>query len=240
MRSFRILGCGALFVVTACGSRSAGGSSNPGDELHQIGTLAALSAGGYAGSVTIDDLVDHGDFGLGTFDGLDGEMIVLDGVVYQVPASGVAEEVPREVTTPFAAVTAWDPDARQEFPDPMSCVDLETGIDRLIDPEAPYDVKVSGEFSTLLTRSEDRQRAPYQPLAEVLEGQIEFALEHVTAAMMGFRLPEYMAESNVAGYHFHALTEDRKAGGHVLDCETANVTVELDTIDSWQVVLPPQ
>ena len=88
------------------------------------------------------------------------------------------------------------------------------------------------------TRSEDRQTAPYQPLADVLAGQVEFPLESVTATMVGFRLPEYMAESNAAGYHFHALTEDRGAGGHVLDCETTNVTVELDTIDAWKVDLP--
>src|SRR5262245_29291241 len=100
MRLFRILGIVALCVLTGCAGRSDGGSSEQGDELHQIGTLAALSAGGYAGTVTIDDMLDHGDFGLGTFDGLDGEMIVLDGDVYQVPASGIAEAVDGHVKTP--------------------------------------------------------------------------------------------------------------------------------------------
>jgi acetolactate decarboxylase len=77
------------------------------------------------------------------------------------------------------------------------------------------------------------------PAVTVLEGQVEFPLEQVTATMVGFRLPDYMAESNAAGYHFHAVTEDRDAGGHVLDCQTADVTVELDAIDTWQVELPP-
>jgi acetolactate decarboxylase len=226
----------AICIPTACGSGSDGESS---DELHQVGTLAALSAGEYDGAVTLDDVLDHGDFGLGTFDGLDGEMIVLDGAAYQVPASGIAEEVDGAVTTPFAAVTTWATDSRRELPDPMSCADLQAGIDQLIDAGAPYAIKVSGEFSTLLTRSVDRQTTPYQPLADALEAQIEFRLGQVTATMVGFRLPDYMAESNVAGYHFHVLTEDQEAGGHVLDCETANVTVELDTIDSWQVELPP-
>jgi hypothetical protein len=60
------------------------------------------------------------------------------------------------------------------------------------------------------------------------------------ATMVGFRLPDYMAESNAVGYHFHALTEDRTAGGHVLDCEATNVSVEVDAIDTWQVELPPR
>jgi acetolactate decarboxylase len=237
VQAWRVLGVVAISVSTACGSRSAGGSSEP-DELYQVGTLAALSAGGYDGAVSLDDLLDHGDFGVGTFDRLDGEMIVVDGVVYRVPANGTATKVDGNVTTPFAAVTTWSPDARQEYPDPLSCADLQAGINQRVDADVPSAVKVSGEFSMLLTRSEDRQTAPYQPLADVLAGQIEFPLESVTATMVGFRLPEYMAESNAAGYHFHALTEDRRAGGHVLDCDTTDVTVELDTIDTWKVDLP--
>jgi acetolactate decarboxylase len=239
MRSFEVLGVVAICIVTACGSRSDGESPERDDELHQIGTLTALSTGGYDGAVTLDDLLDRGNFGLGTFDRLDGEMIVLDGVVYQVPASGIATEPDGDLTTPFAAVTTWDPDSRHEYPDPMGCADLQAGIDQLVDPDTPYAVKVSGEFSTLLTRSERRQTSPYPPLADALEGQIEFELEQVNATMVGFRLPDYMAELNVAGYHFHALSEDHQAGGHVLDCQTTNVTVELDAIDTWRVELPP-
>jgi acetolactate decarboxylase len=239
-RLTEVLGVVALCILAACSRGSDGESSDEADELHQIGTLAALSTGEYTGSATLDDLLEHGDFGLGTFDGLDGEMIVLDGVVHQVPASGIAAEADGGVTTPFAAVTTWDSDSRHEFPDPMSCTELQTGIDRLLDADAPYGVKVSGDFSTLLTRSVDSQTPPYQPLADALEGQVEFRLEQVTATMVGFRLPDYMAESNAAGFHFHALTEDERAGGHVLDCQTANVVVELDTIDTWQVELPPR
>jgi acetolactate decarboxylase len=239
MRACEALGVFAICVVAGCGGRSDGESSERDDELFQVGTLATLSAGGFDGSVPVDDLVDHGDFGLGTFDGLDGELVVLDGVVYQVPASGTPQEVDDGLTTPFAAVTTWDSDSRHEFPDPMSCADLQTAVDQLVDAGTPYAVKVSGEFSTLLTRSVGRQTSPYQPLADVLEGQVEFPLEQVTATMVGFRLPDYMAESNAAGYHFHAVTEDRDAGGHVLDCQTADVTVELDAIDTWQVELPP-
>jgi acetolactate decarboxylase len=239
MRAFEALGVFAMCVVTACGSRADGESSERHDELFQVGTLAALSAGAYDGSVPLDDLVDHGDFGLGTFDRLDGEMVVLDGVVYQVPANGTPHEVDGGVTTPFAAVTTWDSDSRHEFPDPMNCADLQTAVDQRLDAGTPYAVKVSGEFSTLLTRSVERQTSPYQPLADALEGQVEFPLEQVTATMVGFRLPDYMAESNAAGYHFHALTDDRAAGGHVLECRTANVTVELDAMETWQVELPP-
>jgi acetolactate decarboxylase len=227
----------ALVLLTACGVGTDEAASDSDGELYQIGTLAALSAGGYDGLITLDEMLENGDFGLGTFDALDGEMIVLDGTVYQVPASGVASEPDGDLTTPFAAVTTWDADATHEFPDPLSCADLQTAIDGLIDTSAPYAVKVEGQFATLVTRSEERQTPPYAPLEEVLQGQIEFQLDDVTATMSGFRLPDFMANANAAGYHFHAITEDRQAGGHVLDCQTSNVSVEVDAIDSWQVDL---
>jgi acetolactate decarboxylase len=227
-----------LVTVTGCGIGAESESDSAEDELFQVSTLSALSAGGYDGLITLDDLLEEGDFGLGTFDALDGEMIVLDGTVYQVPANGIAQEPDGDVTTPFAAVTTWDADSEHEFPEPLSCADLQSAIDALIDTSAPYAIKVEGRFTTLLARSEEPQEPPYAPLEDVLKGQIEFQLEDVTATMAGFRLPDYMANSNAAGYHFHALTEDEQAGGHVLDCQTASVTVELDAIESWRVDLP--
>ncbi len=224
-------------IVTACGVSSDEDDASSEDELYQISTLAALSAGGYDGLITMDELLGHGDFGLGTFDKLNGELLVLDGTVYRVPASGIAEEPDDSMTTPFAVVTTWDPDSEHAFEDPMSCAGLQAAIDGLIDTSTPYAIKVKGEFSTLLTRSEEAQVPPYAPLADVLAGQIEFQLEEVDATIAGFRLPDYMAESNAAGYHFHAITEDEQAGGHVLDCQTTNVIVDIDEIDSWQVDL---
>lgn len=236
LRPTAILVLAAMIVLTACGIRT---EEDEGDDdtLYQVGTLSALSAGGYDGLITLDDLLDHGDFGLGTFDALDGEMIVVDGTVYQVPASGIASEPDGDVTTPFAAVTTWEPDFGHDFPDPMSCADLQTAIDGLIDTGMPHAVKVEGTFALLQTRSEEAQEPPYAPLDEVLEGQIIFDLTNVEATIAGFYLPDYMANANAAGYHFHAITADKQAGGHVLDCQTSSITIEFDRLDSWQVDL---
>lgn len=224
-------------VLTACGIGSSDDSASNGDELYQIGTLAELSAGGYDGLIALDELLDHGDFGLGTFDALDGEMVILDGTIYRIPASGQADKPDGDATTPFAVVTSWDADAHLSFPDPMSCADFQASIDAEIDTDAPYAIKVTGHFALLLTRSPGRQEPPYAPLDDVLQNQIVFELPDAEATITGFRLPEYMAGANATGYHFHAITADERAGGHVLDCQTASVTVELDRLDSWYVQL---
>ena len=74
-------------------------------QLFQTSTLQALMAGVYDGDLTFQALARHGDFGLGTFDALDGEMIALDGTFYQIKADGRVSPVAGAMKTPFAAVT---------------------------------------------------------------------------------------------------------------------------------------
>src|SRR5258705_13808803 len=78
-------------------------------EAYQVGTISGLVAGGYDGGVTVGELLRHGGFGLGTFNGVDGEMMVLDGRVYRGTIDGRAHLVTRADKTPFAVVTAWRP-----------------------------------------------------------------------------------------------------------------------------------
>src|SRR5580704_8009324 len=75
--------------------------------LFQVSTSTALVQGVYDGVVRIGDLKQHGDFGLGTFDGLDGEMLALDGHFYQVQSSGKVSESADDAKVPFAVVTTF-------------------------------------------------------------------------------------------------------------------------------------
>ncbi|MBM3118749.1 MAG: acetolactate decarboxylase [Chloroflexi bacterium] len=81
-----------------------------GDILFQVSTIEALSKGVYDGDVSFKDLKKHGDFGIGTFDGLDGEMVALAGEFYQIKADGKAYAVEDTMVTPFAIVTFFEPD----------------------------------------------------------------------------------------------------------------------------------
>lgn len=99
-------------------------------------------------------------------------------------------------------------------------------------------LRIEGTFAYLKTRSVPRQTEPYPPLLDVLENQPIFEFQNVTGVMVGFRLPGYMEGVNAPGYHFHFLTEDRTAGGHVLECQSQSVTIDIDYTDEWYVVLP--
>jgi acetolactate decarboxylase len=55
----------------------------PAHTLFQVSISSALVEGVHDGEVSVKSILERGDFGLGTFANLDGEMVVLDGRVYQ-------------------------------------------------------------------------------------------------------------------------------------------------------------
>jgi acetolactate decarboxylase len=224
-------------LLAAC--QSAPKTAEDKDILFQYSTLGSLLEGVFDGEMTLAEIKQQGDFGLGTFNKLDGEMIEIDHQVYQVKSDGVAYKVSDETKTPFAVVTYFDTDQTVKITESMDCTQLKEYIDSLLPTKnIPYAIRIDGTFSTMKTRSEAKQSQPYQPLMDVLKNQVIFEFNETEGSIVGFRLPDYMDVANATGYHFHFITTDRTAGGHVLDCQTKDVTVEIDYTDQWHTVLP--
>jgi acetolactate decarboxylase len=209
------------------------------DVLFQYSVLDSLMAGVYDGEMTYGELKQHGDFGIGTFNALDGEMVEVDHQVYQVKSDGVAYPVADTLKSPFAVVTNFTPDRAIKVKESLDLEQLKSLLDKSLPTfNIPYAVKITGVFTYVQTRSVPKQSPPYVPLAEVLKTQPTFESHNVQGTMIGFRLPSYMAGANAAGYHFHFLTADRKAGGHVLKCQVQKATAEIDATGEWNLVLP--
>jgi acetolactate decarboxylase len=233
-----ILVVAALLLTAACTSDDDGSddqetesSSPPGpDAVRQVGTITALSGGAYDGSESIEDLARQGTLGLGTYDALDGEMVVLHGDVWRIPVDGVPVRAEPDDTTPFAQVIPFEPELEATIDEPTTCEDLPAAIDEQIATDAPMvAVEVSATFSALEVRSEPAQVAPYRPLEDVIAAdQVSWDLTDVEATMVGFRTAESLESVSPPGYHFHALTDDEAAGGHVLSCTIETATVRAD------------
>ena len=209
------------------------------DVLFQTSTISALMEGAYDGELTCGRLKDRGDLGLGTFDALDGEMIVLDGRVYKVPADGKAYPASDAEKTPFAAVTFFEPDKTASPPGPLDYKQLAATIDAMLPTKnVPYAVRITGKFDYVKTRSIPRQSKPYPRLVDVAKKQPTFEFRSVRGTMVGFRLPKYVEGVNVPGYHLHFLTADRTAGGHVLKLTASTVKIEIDSCSAIHVSLP--
>jgi acetolactate decarboxylase len=209
------------------------------DLVFQNAPINALLAGCYSGTMSIHDLKKHGDFGMGTLDALDGELIVLDGSFYQARSDGKVYEVPDSAKTPFAAVTFFK--AEQTFPrGPV--MDLQALKDFLDDElpsqNVPYAIKVEGQFETVKVRSPVRQQKPFRILTEAVKEQKTFELSAQEGTLIGFRMPPYMEGVNVPGYHFHFLNKEKTAGGHVLGFRLKNAKIEIDEADGFLMDLP--
>jgi len=220
-------------------SRAGGGAPPPGLTLFQASTLNALAAGHYDGDLAFAALKPHGDFGLGTVNALDGEMIALDGQFYQIRTDGIATPVAEDQKTPFAMVTAFSPQTTAALAQPLDFRQLQAHLDGLLsDPNLIYAVKITGRFRWLKARSVPRQTPPYPSLAVAAGRQVIFEFTDVEGTIVGFRLPAYLQGVNLPGYHCHFLTADRRRGGHLLDCRMEQGRVEIAALRNLYLKLP--
>ena len=205
----------------------------------QVSTIDAILNGIYDGVISYGELKEYGDFGIGTFQGLDGEMIAIDGDFYQIKADGVAYAVPDSLTTPFAQMVFFDNDARIELSDDITYENLGEQIDNSLPTENIfYAIRIEGTFDYIKTRSVPGQTKPYPPLVEVTANQPTFEFNDVEGTIAGFRSPPYMDGVGVPGYHLHFLTKDAKAGGHILEIDVSQATAYLDYTPDFFMILP--
>ena len=208
--------------------------------LFQASTIGALLEGAYDGDLSFAELAEHGDLGLGTLNGLDGEMIAIDGRFYRADVDGAVGEVDPETRTPFAVVTRFEPTIDFQVDGPFEHQELLAQLDGLIPKgTASCAIRLDGHFDLVRARSVPRQTPPYRPLTEVVGEQHVFELIDVTGTMLGFRFPDYIEGIEVSGYHLHFISEDRTRGGHVLDSRSAGLRVRLDPSNDLHIELPP-
>ena len=139
--------------------------------LFQYGTMAGIMEGAFSGSITLEELLKHGDFGIGTFDGIDGEMIIVDGKIYKTDYYGNSTIQPTSTTTPFASITTFK--AEYKKVDNYTFNNLVSKVNDYLNPNYFYAIKITGTFKKIHTRSPEKQEKPYPPLLKVLESQKE-------------------------------------------------------------------
>jgi len=196
--------------------------------IFQNSLMTALLDGIYDGELTIGDILSHGNFGLGTFDALDGEMLILDGVCHQLTSDGKARVADLDQRTPFTVVTNFVPRIRVDAPHGMVRAELSSFIDQL-EPSANYfyAVKITGRFSEVVVRTVSKQSKPYPPMSEAIGDDAEHRFTDVNGAIGGFRTPAYAKGIGVPGCHVHFINDAHTSGGHVLDYTVDEAVIEL-------------
>jgi acetolactate decarboxylase len=207
--------------------------------VFQVSTITALMQGVFDGDMTFEELKRHGDFGIGTLNALDGEVIGVDGQFYQIRSDGSIHLVPPDARTPFMAVIFFVPEKTVVINKRTDYKQLEAVLDSLLKTNnVTYAVQLRGRFHTMKTRSVPRQNRPYTTLVNAAKHQAIFEMKEVEGTLVGFKTPEYMQSLNVPGYHMHFITKDHKAGGHVLDCTFDHITIEIAACRRFSMALP--
>lgn len=205
---------------------------------YQISTSAALVQGAYDGAVPAHTLLANGDFGLGTFEHLDGEMVVLEGKIYQVHPEGRVERHDDDFRIPFAVVSHFDPDESFE----VAGIDNLDELQRACDPHREsdnlfYALRVDGVFQHMHTRVV-RYAGQGTGLAAAAKVQPEFHFNEVEGSLVCIWSPIYSSAFSIPGYHFHFLSADRTKGGHVLGCSARGLRVSIQMLSEYDVRLP--
>ena len=210
------------------------------ETLYQVSTINALMLGVYDGVEPFSTLEKHGDFGIGTFDALDGEMIALDGAYYQAKSDGTIVRVDDKSLTPFATVTFFDSDLVKTTGSTMNYTVFSTWLSgQLPSGNMVYAIKMHGTFPDMKVRSVPRQSPPYLPLTAAVANQTVFPYHNITGTVVGFYLPSFFSGLNVPGYHLHFISDDHARGGHILDMTvTGGTKAELDITPGFAMALP--
>lgn len=205
---------------------------------YQISTSAALVQGVFDGVVFSRDILAHGNFGLGTFQNLDGEMIVLDGIIYQVRGDGSVHERRDDFLVPFAIVSRFQPDESFELSAIAGLQELEKACDLQRESENLfYALRVEGFFDRIHTRAV-QPPGKGRGLAAAAKTQPEFHFTAIEGALVCIWSPRYSSAFSVPGYHFHFLSKDRAHGGHLLDCAAKSLRAQLQVLSEYDVRLP--
>lgn len=229
-----------LFVSLACLILSGTGCRSASTQkVWQTTPVISLLNGVYDGQLTVADIKTHGDQGLGTWDRLNGEGVILDGKFYRVSAEGLVYEQPDNAVMPFAQVSFFQADTTIRIPPGTMFSDLGA----LVDSQLPtintyYALRLEGIFETLETRSLPEQGKPYRPFWKVQETEPKFHFQDVKATMVGFRSPPYATNFDPTEFHLHCLTADLKGGGHVLGFVIKQGVLYLQRIDSFETAIP--
>lgn len=217
------------------GNSSAGRVRPP---IYVSSPLASLVEGIFRADTTIGKIRAKGDLGIGTFNDLDGEMVLVDGNVYCLRPEGDAEIIPDHELTPFTLCTKFEGDTEDFFSSPISQDAFDRALlDLIPSPNLMYAIRIDGRFDYLKVRSVPKQ-SNYLPLVEVTKLQTVFEFKEVEGTMVGFFTPGFLSGVHLPGLHLHFITADRLKGGHVLAAAPSQMSVKLQHAPAIELELP--
>lgn len=194
----------------------------------------------YDGLITAKELKTKGDIALGSYSALDGEMIMNDGVLYKITEDGGVSEAKDDELIVYANAVFFDPKQSFTVDSTVNHESLRAAINsQLPTRNVFYAFKIHGTFDHIKLGGLAKQERPYSTGLDVLiPNRPVFEGDNVSGTVIGFFCPEFIGNINVAGYHFHFISDDKKLGGHVMELKASKLKVDIDPIYKYWFELP--
>lgn len=155
--------------------------------VYQFSTITSLAAGNFDGVLDFRTLLKQCNFGLGTFDHLDGELVVLDGTAYKLKADGKVNLVSLDMMTPFASVAFFEQHKKIVISEQYNYEMVQKIIiESLPSSNLFYGIKMNGSFLEMKTRTVSRQEKPYPTLLKATAHQVVVESKNVTGDIVAF------------------------------------------------------
>ena len=220
-----------LLIATSCVNEIENNNAdiNNSDNIFQYSSKYGLLSNDYTGDLSVEKIKENGNFGLGTFNMIDGEMVIFDGNVYQILTNGKINNMSSEVLSPFVVTKFFNTDTSFSLPSNLSLDSVKSLLLPLVkNRNAPLAIKITSNFTLLKSRSVDKVADESVSLDEIVANQTEFNFTNVEGNVIGFWYPDYFDGVNFTGFHLHVLLKNLSGGGHLLNCTFENAMVEID------------
>jgi len=199
----------------------------------QAGLIIGIQQGVYEGDVDFKRLEQHGDTGLGTLNGVDGEMIAIDNDFYHIDSAGAIKKIDPVTLTPFSIVTKFNPTLSFMIAKITSLDELTILLDTHIPtPNIFYMMRIDAELDWIKIDGENCKMRPAKPL---IPRSSEFT--HLAGSLIVTRCPDYSAAFTIPGYHYHFIDSTKTRGGHVADLKIKTASVKMTFMRRFSMVL---
>lgn len=208
-------------------------AQNSKRQLWQYGITSAMAGGIYEGELTVEELLAHGDFGIGAPNYLNGELTVIDGRAWHTEAGKETKEAAATQKLSHAFALHFSPDFEFTLEGVTNEATLEQRIGaQLSNRNGMYAFRIRGEFDDIKTRAFPPVPADcHTPTAELMGREYKFHYPRTKGFIVATRIPAWLDGVNIPGYHFHFISDDHKQGGHVLSFLARELKVEVCIID---------
>jgi acetolactate decarboxylase len=230
-----------LLAIFVCAASVPGYAqvSEPKGTLFQVSTLAGLERGFFYPVTNVGQMKQHGNIGVGAFEGMDGELLILDGQAYNAMYDGKVVPVEDQSPIVYGAVALLNADRTASLQNVASYEQLQKSLEKLLpDRNIFYVFKIQATFNYLKIRSTAKQEKPYPGLASVVKNQSTFEFSNIKGTLIGFRCPAYIQGIYAPGFHLHFISEDRQKGGHLLEANLADLTAQIGYLTQMHLLLP--